>query len=302
MVFTKRWMPTLASSVVCLLLLYIQNATSLSRPGLSNDRSSRRTASSDNTKRNGAAPRRIARTRNNNKAHIRASKTTIQSVKTPPTNNDADSLTNYMQLPASQYTCVPMPLDSSLSRRNNEAVDEFELIVPPIQLKSPGVPMVEVRPIISARVLVEQNRVVITSNSCEIRGSKIIQDLKINDYFEFQVQICMTYKDGSSNNGSSSIMAKSEIKVDLDPPGVFGLVPRSILEVVGNSAIGLTLEALQRDFMRSLGKDYERWSCDKPYRMQREQQQLKMEFQQQQQNTADNNNIHDTLMTYLVNR
>lgn len=297
MSFIKRLMPTLTFSmiVVFLLLLFIGNVAPLSIPSLNNNHWSSRTG------RISAAPRGIGKTRNNNnnnKANIRASKRTVQNVKTPKVENDAGALTKYMRLPASQYTCVPMPLDSSLSRRTNGAADEFELIVPPIQLKSPGVPIVEVRPIIVASVVVEENRIIITSNSCEIRGSKLIQDLKMNDYFDFEIKLFMTYIDNSSSNkNTGSIMAKSEIKIDLDPPGIFGLVPRSILEAVGNRAIGVTLEALQRDFIKSLGKDYERWSCDKSYRIQRE----KMESQEKGKNN-NVDNINDTLMTYLVNR
>ena len=81
-----------------------------------------------------------------------------------------------------------MPLNSSLDRVRGTP-DRFKLCVPPMQLKSPGVPMVEVRPEVMARVTVEpeRERVEIFSDVCEIRGSRIIDDLKINDFFDFTV-------------------------------------------------------------------------------------------------------------------
>lgn len=205
-----------------------------------------------------------------------------------------------MQLPASQYTCVPMPLNSSLDRVHGTA-NQFSLVVPPIKLKSPGVPEVEVRPLMMAKVVVGKDRVFITSDSCKIRGSKIIEDLNINDSFDFRVKICLTWDTGSPTNSrdspftssAPSITAQSEIEVDLDPPGLFAFVPRRILEAVGNRAIGFTLGALQGNFMKSLGSDFERWSVDEDYRTQRKKLELDMASETPQ------NNSDETLMAYL---
>merc|ERR1712157_19079 len=135
-----------------------------------------------------------------------------------------------------------------------------------------------------ARVNVEPDRVFITSNSCQIRGSKIIEDLHINDFFTFQVEICLTWD-------SSSITAKSEMKVNLNPPGIFAIVPSKVLEVVGNQAIGIALGSLQKNFMRSLGADFERWSVDAAYRAQRKKLELEMD--------DGVPNKDETLMAYL---
>merc|ERR1711862_658225 len=95
-------------------------------------------------------------------------------------NNDW-SLEDYMQLPASQYSCVPMPLNSSLDRVIGTR-DKFRLSVPPIKLKVPGVNQIQVRPLMMAKVNVKSDCVMITSDSCRITGSKIIDDLSLNDF------------------------------------------------------------------------------------------------------------------------
>lgn len=218
-------------------------------------------------------------------ARIRALRTTVQTV------DDVNGMLNdYMQLPASQYSCVPMPLNSSLDRVLGTR-DEFRLTVPPIKFKSPGVPEVEVRPLMMAQVNVKKDRVFITSDSCTIRGSKIIEDLKINDFFYFKVQICLTW--GSSD---PTITAASEIEVDLNPPGLFAFVPRRILEAVGKQAIGLTLGALQKNFMKSLGSDFERWSIDEEYRAQRRQLELDLDMAAESLLKASDD---ETLLAYL---
>ncbi len=232
-------------------------------------------------------------------ARIRASRTSIQTV-----NDTNGSLMKYMQLPASQYSCVPMPLNSSLDRVIGTA-DQFKLRVPPIKLKSPGVPEVEVRPLMMARVKVESDRVLISSNSCQILGSKLIDDMNINDFFEFNVQICLTWELGdktsygvgaNDDTSSPSITAKSKIEIDLNPPGIFTIVPRKILELVGNQAIGITLGSLQKNFMTSLGDDFERWSVDAEYRAQRQKLELDMENEDVGVLKA---NTDETLMAYL---
>ena len=202
---------------------------------------------------------------------IRASLKSVQSVKDRNGISSSSScLEEYMQLPASQYSCVPMPLNSSLNRIHG-TLDQFELKVPPIKINLPIAPTVEVRPLVVAKVDVAKDHVLIISSSCEINGSKIIQDLNINDFFDFLVQVCLTWDTSSA----SSITAKSKIELDLKPlPGIFKVIPTNVLENVGNNAIRLSLKYLQNNFMKSLGKDFERWSVDEEYRMEREKLQF----------------------------
>lgn len=281
---------------------------------------------------------------------IRASKTTIQPIPTKL----KTSLHQYMQLPAAQYTCVPMPLNSSLTRIKGTG-NQFRLVVPPISLNLPGIPLVKVCPIVFAQVLVDSNEVSISSHSCIIEGSELIENLNINDLFEFQVKILLTWNNGNGNDDDDGvgatetvteieieteietdtstetstetskatlndddiqgdkgpwIRAQSEIKIDVDPPGPFVIVPNKILEAVGNRAIQIVLGALQKNFMKSLGNDFEKWAVDEKYRLER--QQLQLEFLQEDgidndddetitmDNGMDNGvKVNDTLSAYL---
>ena len=187
-----------------------------------------------------------------------------------------------------------MPLNSSLTRIKGTG-DQFRLVVPPISLHLPGLPLVEVSPVVFAQVLVDSNEVSIQSNECIIGGSELIQKFKINDFFEFQVKILLTWNDGVGatsaatsaatstlndyDNQGPSIRAQSEIQIDLDPPGPFAFVPKHLTESVGNRAIQMTLGALQKNFMQSLGDDFERWAVDEQYRLER--QQLELDFLQE---------------------
>lgn len=206
-------------------------------------------------------------------ARIQAAKTSVQTVTPPSSKNGRGySLDDYMQLPAEQYACVPMPMDSSLTRIRGTA-DEFKLIVPPMHFKAPGVPGVEVRPVVNARVTVEEDRVVIVSDSCVINGSPMIERIRLNDCFDVTVRICLTW----SSDGEHSISARSQIDLMLDPPGPFAFVPRQVTQAIGNRAMSITLGALLKDFMKNLGKDFERWSTDEEYRSNREQLGMELE-------------------------
>jgi hypothetical protein len=63
-----------------------------------------------------------------------------------------------------------------------------------------------------------------------------------------------------------SIKSSSDIKVLLDPPAPFSLLPRPVLEQTGNAVMQASLNALQGAFIESLAKDYARWARDPSYR------------------------------------
>ena len=61
----------------------------------------------------------------------------------------------------------------------------------------------------------------------------------------------------------------TEIGVGVDPPGPFKKFPRSLTQSVGDAVLSFTLRELEKAFLRGLARDYERWSSDKDYRIQR---------------------------------
>lgn len=272
---------------LALMFMYLQimNVESFSIPGFSN-KSNRNVKATSATVESSVQAKRIPRratkvssVKKINLAKIRASKETTVDVET--NHPEPFNLHQYMQLPSSQYSCVPMPLNSSLERIHGTN-DHFTLKVPPIKIQSPApalqntFPSVEIRPVLTAQVTVEKDFVSIVSHSCniDVDGSTWIRDLNINDYFDFQVNIRLTWKESSS----STITADSKIQVDLDPPGAFKMFPNSILEAIGSRAIQMTLGALQKNFMKSLAMDYEKWATDKEYRKERKDMEMQLDL------------------------
>lgn len=286
---------------LALMFMYLQimNVESFSIPGFSNK--SKRNVKATSTTVESVQAKRIPRRANNigkvtsvkktNLAKIRASKETTVNVET--NHPEPFNLHQYMQLPSSQYSCVPMPLNSSLDRIHGTN-DHFTLKVPPIKIQSPApalqntFPSVEIRPVLTAQVTVEKEFVSIVSHSCniDVDGSKWIRDLNINDYFDFQVNIRLTWKESSS----STITADSKIQVDLDPPGAFKMFPNSILEAIGSRAIQMTLGALQKNFMKSLALDYEKWATDETYRNKRKEMEMQLDLRDEMYNGRDVSN------------
>jgi hypothetical protein len=229
---------------------------------------------------------------------VRVSTEVVQPVTNPPTNGDSGDgwlLDKYMQLPAAQYACVPMPLNSSLTRVYGSE-EEFILCVPKVSFNIPGGP-IEVFPEVRAKVKVEPDQVVIYSDSCTIYGSPIVERLKLNDRFDFRVRATLTWKQEESDGKEAllqeqkdgteptlvkgdTICSSAEIEVDVYPPGRLALIPRRIIEPVGNTAMAFILSLLLEDFMVGLGSDYERWASDDAYRAERKllEEELKTEL------------------------
>ena len=87
-------------------------------------------------------------------------------------------LGDYMRLPVAQYAAIKMPLDASLTRVPN-ALDEFELLVPPVNF---GLGFnLTVMPSLIARVTGEESRVLIASDNCTISGSPLVERLSLNE-------------------------------------------------------------------------------------------------------------------------
>lgn len=198
---------------------------------------------------------------------------------TPPQHAVSDdvTLTKYMNLPVEQYVLIPMPLGSSLgvsSEHRDQSLSawtEFELIVPTITFFK-----LSLQPIVYASVQPQKKQVVISSNTCILRGSPFIEKVQLNDRFDFSVNTTLTWEDSlSSSNGQSlgddptagcSITANTCINVDVDVPRPFSSLPKAILEKTGNAAMRLSLKYIQANFVDNLAKDYEKWANDAEYR------------------------------------
>lgn len=184
-------------------------------------------------------------------------------------------LEKYMQLPASQYAVIPLPLNSTLQRVFGSD-EEFILSVPEISFRLPSGP-IKILPKVTAQVNVTSDQVLIKSTGCTISSpNPIIEKLKLNDRYTFDVRTTLTwdrYEIPDVNSTSifhqDVIMAVTDLKIDIYPPGKFSLVPKRVLEKVGNMAISYVTGLLLRDFMTGLVDDFERWARDDSYRQQR---------------------------------
>lgn len=184
-------------------------------------------------------------------------------------------LEKYMQLPASQYAVIPLPLNSTLQRVFGSD-EEFILAVPEISFRLPSGP-IKILPKVTAQVNVTSDQVLIKSTGCTISSpNPIIEKLKLNDRYTFDVRTTLTwdrYEIPDVNSTSifhqDVIMAVTDLKIDIYPPGKFSLVPKRVLEKVGNMAISYVTGLLLRDFMTGLVDDFERWARDDSYRQQR---------------------------------
>lgn len=182
---------------------------------------------------------------------------------------------------------IPMPMNSSLSQINNEdyhdfstkPVDDigFELLVPPITFFK-----ITMQPVVYASVNPREDRVEILSTTCILRGSQFIEQVNLNDRFDFCVNTTLTWEDSLSqiyssegsnirdgdNNDSPncSITVETQIGVDVDVPMPFNSIPKIISQKTGNVAVGITLKLIQGTFANNLAKDYAKWATDLEYR------------------------------------
>ncbi|KAL7509945.1 hypothetical protein ACHAXN_007589 [Cyclotella atomus] len=226
-------------------------------------------------------------------------RSTVQVHPPPNASSNKVTLTDYMRLPVEQYVLIPMPLGSSLTRvekgiandeqltqlfcgstSNGDLTEEwFKLEVPTITFFN-----LSLQPVVYATVQPQRNRVTISSNKCLLHGSPFIEKVKLNDRFIFDVQCTLTWMDGlQSNNiknenqpqthqsaaatsGPCTISAETIIDVDVNVPRPFSSLPKSFVQKTGNAAMKLSMKYIQRNFVESLAKDYERWASDAEYR------------------------------------
>lgn len=167
-------------------------------------------------------------------------------------------LEQYMRLPVTGYTLLPMRPGSSL-RRIDGSTDLFELEAPVLRFFT-----VEVQPIVVARVSAMPNSVMISSQKCVIRGSPMVNKLNLNSRFVMDAQIQFTWS-------NDTIYSKSEITVDVDLQRIFNVLPKRLVVATGSKVVQQAAKLIQRDFLKSLAADFERWSQDDEYFAQRQE-------------------------------
>ena len=183
------------------------------------------------------------------------------SLRIPPDPREQRSLSEYMRLPTEQYSMLSLPYGASLRRPGADGV--FELTVPPVTFL-----WLEVAPLVRATVdtHAETDAVIITSTDCKLRGSDVIERIRLNEAFRFFVRTRITWVDDGSER---RLATDTQIRVQVEPPGPFATVPRAVLEATGNAVMKVAMEGVQRGFVRALARDFEQWACDASYRTRR---------------------------------
>lgn len=151
-----------------------------------------------------------------------------------------------------------MPLGAKLSRVGN--TDEFVLEVPTVKFFH-----LVCQPTVFCKVTAaSDDTVTITSEKCILSGSKIVDSL--NAHYKFNV---MTQFKWSDTKQEKKILSNSKILVFIDPPMIFKPVPKRLLESTGNLVMQAALNFIEKEFIKSLSDDYEKWATDINYREKR---------------------------------
>ena len=180
------------------------------------------------------------------------------SVRCGLTADTGITLTTYMQLPSSQYVCIPLPARATLDKAPGSS-DEFLLKMPQIQFFD-----LKVLPKVYCNVKTEEDQVTISSTKCTLGGSYAAE--RLNECYKFNVVTKFRWIDTPYDR---RILSTSDILVYVDPPLPFSLLPQRVLETTGNYVMKQALDYIEQSFITSLANDYHRWAVDPIYRLKR---------------------------------
>lgn len=169
------------------------------------------------------------------------------------------TLTTYMQLPSSQYVCIPLPARATLEKVPGPSSDEFLLKMPQIQFFD-----LKALPKVYCNVKTEEDQVTISSTKCTLGGSYAAE--RLNECYKFNVVTKFRWMDTPYDR---RILSTSDILVYVDPPIPFSLLPQRVLETTGNYVMKQALDFIEQSFITSLANDYQRWAVDPVYRLKR---------------------------------
>lgn len=165
------------------------------------------------------------------------------------------SLENFMRLPPSHYSALDPDLIESLGG------EKFRLRVPRLKLFSLWIePTVD---IVVSSADTQNPRVLLTSESCHIIGSDLIQRMQLDKRFILNFSTELTWK--TAPNGQITGNLELEVATEVIPP--FQVLPRSVLEGTCNAVLRRLMKTLLPKFMQLLADDYTKWATDPSYRL-----------------------------------
>eukprot|EP00193_Tetraselmis_chui_P014604 CAMPEP_0177774842 /NCGR_PEP_ID=MMETSP0491_2-20121128/13754_1 /TAXON_ID=63592 /ORGANISM="Tetraselmis chuii, Strain PLY429" /LENGTH=255 /DNA_ID=CAMNT_0019293311 /DNA_START=133 /DNA_END=897 /DNA_ORIENTATION=+ len=173
---------------------------------------------------------------------------TAEDTVSVPTTMEHDygaTLAAYMRLPVENYVNIKLPLGGKLERMGGEM---FELVVPVVRFFN-----LWVQPVLVVRVCSVPDGVEISALDCRI-DSSAEKELRLTDAVQFTVDTKFTW-----NDSPQAINSTSKLRVLVDPPPPFAMLPTLLLQATGNAVMQVSLKKLQREFIANLAKDYDRW-------------------------------------------
>ena len=169
--------------------------------------------------------------------------------------NSTVVLADYLALPPTHYTLLALPLGATLTRVE-ESERLFALTIPAVTLFT-----LTVKPTITVSVDVAAPpappNVLIEVLDARVDGAWSDQ-LGLNERFEIYgtTVIKLGGPDGES------IDSLTDLRVGVDPPPPFSLLPIGLLTRVGNAVLNGVCGTLQRVFVRALARDAEAFAAD----------------------------------------
>lgn len=187
-----------------------------------------------------------------------------------------------MRLPVEQY----FVLDPKQIR--HLGANRFLLLVPRIQILN-----VWLEPEVEISVSTIGGKVVLQAENCRIRGSELIENLRLDERFCMRFSTELTWQEsraaphaphaphaaasvasngsGAPAGSSGTIRGEAQLQVwcEVIPP--FNLMPREVLVSTSNAVMHGLVGTLLPLFLRNLGRDYEVWAHDLEYRQTRAQ-------------------------------
>jgi hypothetical protein len=168
----------------------------------------------------------------------------------------AQSLGKFMNLPPEHYSSLDPNLITSLGG------NKFRLRVPRLKLFSLWIePTVDIA-VCSATP--QNPRVLLTSESCRLVGSSLIQKMELDKRFALKFSTELTWTsapDVSQINGNLEL----DVFTEVIPP--FQMLPRSVLEGTCNTVLKTLMKTLLPKFMQLLADDYTKWATDASVRL-----------------------------------
>ncbi|KAL0002712.1 hypothetical protein SO802_016493 [Lithocarpus litseifolius] len=156
-------------------------------------------------------------------------------------------LIEYMRLPASQY--------SVLDAERIERVDEntFRCYIYRIKFFA-----FEVCPVLLVRVEEQPNGCCIRLLSCKLEGSPMVAAQ--NDKFEASMVNQVSCGSNQSNSLVQQLTSDTVIKVSIEIPSAFSLIPVQAIESTGTQVLEQVLRIMLPRFTAQLVKDYQAWA------------------------------------------